>query len=410
MQNYLKIDLKKFITPEVKSLAKKATNDFLKNYLADGGAFFDLPNDTSIADACTEFAKRSQHFKEVVILGIGGSSLGAETLVRTLGKTDTKFHFMDNIDPVHVVEVLEKISWNKTLFLVVSKSGTTPETLSQFFLVERELNKRKLPINQHLVCITDSHEGPLWEFANQSQTVHFPIPREVGGRFSALTSVGLLPAALAGIDIKKIIKGAAAVRESFLKEKEKNDIALFAAAEFFQCKKGFVNRSSMAYGEKLSTYLAWYRQLLAESIGKNEGGITPLAFTGTTDQHSELQLYLDGRKDKFFVFYHVEKFEKDTRLPKITHPKLDYLSGRKLSEIIHAEEDGTRKALQKKGLPVATISIPKISEETLGALLFMAEIEIALLGKLFKINTYDQPAVEAGKIITKKTLKRLQKK
>ncbi len=312
------------------------------------------------------FAKKNHgKYKFFVVLGIGGSALGTLCIQESLGHLFKKNLFvLDNIDPVLIKELEDVIDYKKTLFIVVSKSGTTTETLAQYNYFKKK--------TKSFVFIGNFGKGS------------FQIPKDIGGRFSVLTAVGLLPAALLNFDIKKLLKGA---------EKMKTNLTpayQLAALQHKFYKQGKNITVLMPYAQKLFRFADWYRQLLAESIGKNSRiGITPVNALGATDQHSQLQLYSDGPNDKFFIFIEVENSKPN--IPPF-------------NKLLNIELNATREALTKKHRPCVTIKIPSINEETLGALFMFFEAEIAFLGKMFHINAFDQPGVELTKKLIKKAL------
>lgn len=316
-----------------------------------------------------------KNFERICVVGIGGSSSGAKALASAMEKTN--IIFLDNIDPDFVEMKLKSINLKKTLFILISKSGETTEII---FLASLIFSRVASPDN--FLVITDNNKGSLGKFARKNRIPVFQSPADIPGRFSVLSIVGLLPAALAGISTQKILDAAKQV-----KWKSAFQLAYRQYCHFLKKKNICV---FFSYSERLSDFADWYIQLLAESIGKSKRvGITPLKALGVKDQHSQLQLFLDGPDDKFYILLKPEK----------PHAKIP-----KLSKLFNAEYEGTKKALLKKGRMFAEISFPEISAETLGALLFFFELEIAFLGSLLKINIENQPAVELGKKFTKSIL------
>lgn len=350
-------------------------------------------------------------WKNIVVLGIGGSSLGTiavrEALISEFSK-GPKLYVVDNIDPHYTAELLENLNLSKTLFVVISKSGTTTEPMVLYALVKEKLIKKfKKNYTKHLVFVTDAEKGLLREIGEVEGITMFDIPDKIGGRFSVLTNVGLLPCALAGFDIEKLMKGASEMRKWIKSNPALENPALqLAAIQYLLDKEK--NKSMtvlMPYSNALFRMGDWYRQLLAESIGKNlEAGPTPINALGTTDQHSQLQLYSDGPNNKLLIFLRVLKFGKDPKIGKILPGEMGFLNGKKMSEVIDAAYQGTVEALRKNERPNLTIELDKIDAWHIGSLFMLFEFQVSLLGFFYEVNAFDQPGVEESKKITKKLL------
>ena len=380
---------------------KKELNKLLENFAKRNQDFYGLVDDESTVKKILSTAKKlSEKFPQIVVLGIGGSALPAKLINEALAKNPDKLSVLDSIDITTVQALEKKIELKKTLFIVISKSGTTTETMANYFYFRDKLKRAKLTPKEHFIFITNPDKGYLRENAEKEAIETFDIPKNTSGRFSALTPVGLLPAALVGIDIKKILHGAALERQLFTSSTPiKNRAYQFAKIQHSSYKKGRNINVIMSYTDRLTYIEEWYRQLLAESIGKNaKTGITPAIATGPKDQHSQLQLYSDGPKDKLIIFLEDNSPKKETKIP---NPLIKNLSYEKLLEI---ELESTKKALTKKNRPNISIKIDGISEESLGELLMLFMGQIALLGEMFKINAYNQPGVEAAKKLTKEAL------
>ncbi|MBI5414405.1 glucose-6-phosphate isomerase [Candidatus Peregrinibacteria bacterium] len=367
-----------------------------------------------------KFAKKVKgKYDYVVVLGIGGSSLGMIALKDAFGNlflgTHPQIYILDNIDPVFISECEEVLNLQKTLFLVITKSGGTPETLSQYFYFLKKVEEKKLVLKEHFVFITDPKKGLLREEVEKKGIPSFPVPENVGGRFSVLTAVGLVPAALIDVNIQNLLNGAKAMREKFLSQNISENLPFqIATIQYLLSKKGKNITVMMPYAQKLFRFADWYRQLLAESIGKEKNengekvhtGLTPVNALGVTDQHSQAQLYMEGPNDKFILFLEVEKFEKDIEipLPKEFHDSVHFLENTSFAKLMRVEKKATADALTEYGKPNITVHIPEISEEHLGELFLLFEGAIAFLGEYFGINAFDQPGVELSKNLTKKYL------
>ncbi len=384
--------------------------------------FVDLPSNSEEARKIMAWARKKRgSFDTLVVLGIGGSALGNIAIQNALRSPYwnllekkarrgwLRLFVFDNVDPRWAADLAAVIDPKKTLFNVISKSGTTAESLAAYYIfrkaVEDKVGVKKAA--KHFVITTDAQKGYLRELATREKMDSFVVPDNVGGRFSVLTPVGLFPAAMTGVNLEKLLSGAKAMRErcrsSILKQ---NPAAAFAALQYLFYQKGSKISVLMPYSQNLYSVADWYRQLWAESLGKKADrsgrvvhvGPTPIKALGVTDQHSQAQLYMEGPYDKTICFLSVSDFGK-----KITIPKVDpghYLSGRTLNELLKAEEQGTRSALTKAERPNLTVTDDEISETTLGELFFFFEMAAAYMGELFSINAFDQPGVELAKIYT----------
>lgn len=371
-----------------------------------------LPFQEDEINEIAKFAKTERKkWKSIVVLGIGGSSLGTIALQQAL-QTDkeTNLIVLDNIDPDFFTEKLESLKWKETLVIVISKSGTTPETMAQFYIIENILkHELKNDYKKHVIAVTDQKNGELKKLADNEDYQQFYIPANVGGRFSVLSPVGLLPAALIGIDIVKLCEGAQQIHEDCFQESlRQNPAALLAVSAYLLDKKKEKKIHVMyPYCNKLIGLADWYAQLLAESIGKNiDTGLTPVRAIGATDQHSQLQLWNEGPNDKVITFLEVRNFKHNIPIPYFENDALDYLSGKSLNELISAEKSGTEMALTKNRRPNQTVLVPALNEETLGQLLYLFEMQIAILGELYSVDTYNQPGVDDGKKLTKRIMEK----
>jgi len=383
-----------------------------------GYAFLGLPDDTKAIQEMVKSAKREQKRKwqNIVVLGIGGSALGGIALQEALLGANSNLNrsprlfFVDNVDPDFVNSVFSLIDFRKTLFIVVSKSGGTTEPMALYSIVKKMLIRvEPKHYADHLIFVTDLHSGLLQKIGAKENIRVFGIPSKVGGRFSVLTAAALLPAALVGINIQKLVGGANKMMESIRKGKGIQNPALLLAClqHWMDTEKKKPMVVMMPYGNRLFRIADWYRQLLAESIGKNpKTGPTPINALGTTDQHSQLQLYNEGPDNKWFIFMEALKPGIDQKLGNNLPKEIGFLNGRSLDEILKASLQGTIGSLTKNGRPNITLKLDRISEESVGGLLMLLEFQVALLGLLYKVNAFDQPGVEQSKIITKKILSR----
>lgn len=384
--------------------------------------FFDLPTDRALLAQTLEFAQRVRgRYRDVVLLGIGGSALGPLALRgalrppawNSLGDEARdgypRLHVLDNVDPVTVSAILARVRLEESLFLVVSKSGGTAETMAQYLIVRDLLTDALLPLADHLVFVTDPAKGALRPIADAEGIPALDIPANVGGRFSVLTPVGLLPAALIGIDVEAMLAGAAEITARCATDEAKdNPAGAFATLQWLAdtTARKHVN-VLMPYADPLRDIAAWFVQLWAESLGKQRGagehvGPTPVPALGATDQHSQVQLFMEGPLDKTVTFVAVRTPERDVTIP-LGHTDvadLAYLGGNTLWQLLNAERRATAGALAARGRPSMTIEIERVDPWHLGALMMLLEIATAYAGSLYGINAFDQPGVELGKRFT----------
>ena len=348
------------------------------------------------------------------MLGIGGSSLGGQAFTSALGsgKPDLgRVHFIDNVDPTTLGGLLDRLDPERTVAAVITKSGATVETLAQLLIIRRWFRSSvgQGELRKRLTFITDPHKGLLRDLAEKEGIRSFEIPENVGGRFSVLTAVGLLPAAFAGIDIEGVLEGAremsSSITEDFI---DSTGAFKFATGALFALKKyGSTNLVLMPYADALRVTSAWFVQLWAESLGKRVSrngevvyaGQTPIAAIGATDQHAQVQLFVEGPRDKVVAIVSVKNFNRKLVIPNELEDReeVSFLHGRDLGELLDAERRGTRAALLNAGVPVIDIELESLEPNVFGALLVLLEGACALMGTAMGINPFDQPGVEAGK-------------
>lgn len=399
--------------------AAKAAHAAVAKMRADGSlGFMDIVSDTRLLAQSVEFAgKVRAQFDDVVILGIGGSALGPialrtalrpygwNTLSRAERGDEPRLQVLDNVDPVTIGALLDRVVLPRTLFVVTSKSGGTAETMAQFLIVHERLEKAGLPVSHHVVFITDPTQGALRPLANKLGVSALDIPANVGGRFSVLTPVGLLPAALIGIDVSAIAAGAAdMVTRCADASFESNPALVYSTAQWLaDTKHGKHIHVFMPYSDPLRDFAAWFVQLWAESLGKQREGAgvgpTPIAALGATDQHSQVQLFMEGPADKTVTFVGVRERERDLTIPAAFSDvkELGYLAGHSLGELIDVEQRATAGALARRGRPNMTIALDRVDEWHVGSLIMFLEIATAYAGSLYGIDAFNQPGVELGK-------------
>lgn len=394
----------------IKNLFSKKSSDMLD--------WLDLPDqsqeDIKKLEEYGKFIRRK--FDNLVVFGIGGSALGIKmlknTFVDSLNRNiGIKVYVCDNIDPDYVISLINSLNLKKTMVNVITKSGSTSETLAQMSLVLDKFKSKKLDPAKHF-CVTTTKDNSLWKYAEENNMETFAIPAGVGGRFSVLSNVGLLPASVMGIDISKLLLGGNIARRNALDVTSNNIAYTCAYINYTYLNKGLTNLVVMPYSDRLALFPDFFAQLWAESLGKKFNrkgeevfaGQTPIKTLGVTDQHSQLQLYSEGVKDKVIIFVKVDHSDLDMTISE----GLDiagHLKGVSLKELLDYEYSATAYSLTKVDRPNYTISIDKIDEVNIGKLIFMSEMMTAFMGEMMGVNTYDQPGVELSKIYTKGCLK-----
>lgn len=411
------------LAPRIKALTQQMNADRKAGRLV----YRDLPYREEMLES---IEKEIEHFRDrcdvLIVLGIGGSALGNIALQSALNpgtynlmsdrtRTGPQIFVLDNVDPDHIKSVVDLIApkLKRTVVNVISKSGETAETAAQFILF-RDLLQAKLgkKYKDNILATTDPHGGTLREICNKEGFRTLEVPDGVGGRFSVLSAVGLFSAGLCGIDIQAILAGAQEM-DKHVKSDDltKNPAALLAAIHFILNKKGKVMSVMMPYSNALYYLADWFRQLWAESLGKKFdlsgkrevfAGQTPIKALGTTDQHSQVQLYREGPNDKLITFLQVERFENKLAIPTSmkSNEKLAYLANSNFQTLINSEKLATEYALLESQRPTLTVSFPSITPETVGQFIYLYETAVSYMGGLLGINTYDQPAVQLGKDAT----------
>ncbi len=343
-------------------------------------------------------------YDNFIQVGIGGSALGANASIGFLNglysnyKSKKRYFALDNIDPQRLDFVMS-LDFEKTVFHIVSKSGSTIETLSQFFIIFEEAEKRlKCDVNKHFV-FTTSDKGFLYEFAQEHNIKTFFIPREVGGRYSVFTTAGLLAISFLGNNIDRFVEGAKTAVRAFRNGWNMPlDFASFTVTQYNNGKNMLI---MFAYKDMLYGAADWFRQLWAESLGKDSKGQTPIKALGTTDQHSQLQLYMDGPKDKTIIFLDTLA-NNDFKIGNAFD--FEYLKDKHISQIMDAEKQATLKSLTENSIPCGSIFLTQKDEFALGALYISLMIATVKAADILGINPFDQPGVELGKVYTKRFL------
>jgi glucose-6-phosphate isomerase len=377
--------------------------------------FLDLPDRDDLLAAVMEATEkvRSRGMTDAVVLGIGGSALGTIVLLEALRNDGRRprVHVVDNVDPAPLLALLARLVPTNTCFLVVSKSGETVETLAQYLVAREWLERSGVDPVGHLAFVTDPHRGTLRRIADGERILALPVPPNVGGRFSVLSPVGLFPAALAGLDVAALLAGARAVRDAALAAAPERDVAgAFAVLQWLaHARRGSGIHVLMPYCSALRSLGYWFVQLWAESLGKKDPtgrpvGPTPLAALGATDQHSQLQLFMDGPPDKTITFVRVLCHERDLPIPRSSQSSegatFEGLAGRGLADLLDAEYRSTAAALAARQRLSMTFELERLDAWHVGGLLMLLQLATAYAGSLYGVDAFDQPGVELGKRFT----------
>ncbi len=407
--------------------AKAAFDAFEARRRSGEVGFAELPRDTAGASAAVQLGRDlAGRFENLLVLGIGGSSLGGRAIVSALGhpfhnllprerRGAMRVFFPDNSDPATFEALLGTVDLAETCFATITKSGGTAETMAQHLALRERCVARfgEEGFRERCVVVTDPAKGALRAIAQTEGLRAVSVPPSVGGRFSALSAVGLLPAAAAGADTAALLDGAAAMearcRSASLRE---NPALLYAATlHLLDTRKGKRIHVLMPYADALRETGDWFVQLWAESLGKGaDVGPTPFRAVGATDQHSSLQLMMEGPLDKVVTFVRVAQPRADVSVsvPPLyrAYPEIAYLDGHTMGELIEAERRATDAALRQAGRPTATLALPRLDARSMGELLMLLELAVAYAGGLYGVNAFDQPGVEASKRYTQGLLGR----
>ncbi len=386
--------------------------------------FLDLADDPALLRSCQALAlDYSRDTEDVVILGIGGSALGTIALRTALlaplwnlldvraRQYKPRLHVLDNVDPRTVAAVLKLVNPARALFVVISKSGSTAETMAQYLIVRAHVDSvLGSEASKRFVFITDPSKGALRAAAQSQGIAALEVPSNVGGRFSVFSPVGLFPAIMCGIDATALLRGASAMKSrcDLNVALEKNPAAMYAMLQWLcDVRQGAHVHVYMPYSDALRDVADWFVQLWAESLGKirpdgKSVGPTPLAAVGATDQHSQVQLFMEGPLDKTVTFIAEMSREMDQPIPSTVAgmDELSYLGGHSLGELLDAERRATAGALAARGRPSMTIELPVVDAYHLGELIMLMEIATVIAGELYGVEPLDQPGVELGKQFT----------
>jgi len=394
------------------ALAKSASAlDWLRQQHAGKGLeLLGIPARSDDLRAASKQAAALKDFSTIAVLGIGGSSLGGQALtaLRKVSKPFVEFH--DNPDPFSWAKALKRFDLKKTHFIAISKSGGTAETLMQVLTATEALEKLGVKsLKKHFTIITEPHQSALADFADSIGAVKLDHPLGVGGRYSVLTMVGAVPGLAMGLNFKQLRAGAQAALDQVLRAGTPADAPAASGAALHYAlsqQNKLASTVLWPYVDDLSVFGGWWRQLWAESLGKDGQGSTPVSVLGPVDQHSQLQMFRDGPSTALFTLMTVDTKGKGAAAPRARANALGlkYLAGKRLGDLVDAEARATAQTLFKNGRPVRQIHLPKVDEFHMGALMMHFMLETIIMGKLMNVDPFDQPGVEEGKILARQYL------
>ncbi|MBF7067976.1 glucose-6-phosphate isomerase [Campylobacter volucris] len=398
-----------FKTQDLQNISAYANrmNDELKS--GDIGYYHLVNTSFELISQSKEFIKNKTHIKSIVLVGMGGSSCGVKALKELLfdHEEEKELFIIDNTSSHTFTNIMKKLDIKKTLFIIASKSGTTIEVISLFKLIIAYFNLEHKNLNENFVFITDLN-SKLHKLGDELNIKCFFIPQNVGGRFSVLSAIGIVPLTFCNYDTKALLEGARACFVDFFEKKETH--ILQKAYHYCTHKNAHIN-VLFSYGDAFKAFNEWYVQLIAESLGKKQGfkriGLTPIALIGARDQHSFLQLIMDGPKDKTITFLKIKDSKKSPSIPNISLNHLqscDFTNDINLHDLLNAQCDATAQALISENLSVDIIELEKLDAWHCGYLMYYYELFTSACGIMLGINTYDQPGVEVGKLILKNML------
>lgn len=376
--------------------------------------FHNLPYEKKAINDSKKYIKENinliQHIDNLIIIGIGGSSLGLKAIDSMLAHLPYRkcinLKFLEHTDPIKIEKSLKKVKLNNSLFIIISKSGTTIETLSLMKYVLKRYDLLKNNKNKKHLCFITDADSPLHNLGNLENIPTLTINKNIGGRYSVLSTIGILPLMILGYDVESLLLGAKNFSTRFFERKEEH--LLKKAIFLSNNREKFHINILFSYSSVFKNFNAWYVQLWGESLGKlnsfgKKTGLTPIALIGSIDQHSFLQLIVQGVMDKTVTFLSLE--QKSYTNPKIPNLRLKFLdscnfvNGKSFALLLQQQQISTMEAIQKEGIPTDHIEIKKLNEKSIGELIIYYEILTSCVGKILDINAYDQPGVELGKKI-----------
>lgn len=407
----------RFLQPPTSGMAKQqaALVGFAHAAIRQQHAVLDVPFwQDDLAEILAIASQIRQNFRRLIVLGTGGSSLGGMMLTELAMQAHSIEHpryevvFAENLDPVSLRRILEPSALKESFILAISKSGGTVEPLFLALIVAEKLANLGCQLPQHMAVLVGEGESPMRRFAEDHALRIIHHPSAIGGRYSVLTAVGLLPAAVMGLDVAAIRAGAQTVVTGIAAGVDASAPLIGAAWHAALLDAGISQSIFMPYCDRLFAMGSWWRQLVAESLGKQGRGITPVRSLGAVDQHSQLQLYLDGPRDKCFTLIQVDvssegDFASKTALARYGLPELEQAT---TGDVLMAQSEATATTLAQHGCMVRHMAVSRLDEAAIGGLLMHWMVEVLAMAQLMDVNPYDQHAVEQGKILTRQLLQR----
>lgn len=381
---------------EVENAVSKLRQEIIDRKIAA----IDIVNNSADLEEILSAIQKIKEYQNIYFLGVGGSSLAGKTLT-SLVSENSKLNFIESIDPQSIYDFINKVDFDNSFFVVISKSGETIETICQTLIIKKALDEFGVKdFSNKFLFITQDHDNSIGKIAQQLGCQILNHPQDIGGRYSCFSIVGVLPAILAGLDASKIRRGARKCLENFFQNQDFTD-SCYNQISFY--RQGFQGNVIMPYIDRLKNFTDWYRQLWAESLGKNGFGSVPINSMGTVDQHSQLQLYIEGPRDKFFTFI-VKNNQKNDFFIEDVENCATLFGNKKLSQILKIEENTTIQSLLDRNLPIRIIELKELNEEVMGCLMMHMFLETIIVAYVQNINPFDQPAVEDRKTMAKNIL------
>jgi glucose-6-phosphate isomerase len=395
---YLRVHgVKKEIREEEESTIQSAIKNVEEKIASKSYGFITILSDKKMLTRMNTVFQGIRWAKSLVVVGIGGSDLGARAIQQAIElerpALDVYFHG-DSTDPVAITRLLRLIDLEDTVFCIISKSGETIETISQYVLFKSIMKQQTEEWAEHFVFITDAKKGILREEADQHHIATLAIPDDVGGRFSVQTTVGLFPALAMSVDVEKLLEGGKSAVKEYRKIAQE-----IATDQYLLYQQGLKVNILMPYSVQLEEFGRWYRQLWAESLGKDGKGVLPIQARGPADQHSQVQFYTQGSLLHSLLFLRIEQREDDYTIDEVDINAVSYLKGHSFHEIVNREQESTALALKKLGRSTATFSLDKLDAFGLGQLFLVFELAVVYLAEMLGVNAFDQPGVEEGKVM-----------
>jgi len=403
------------VSGEIQRRASRGAEQVHRAWRDGGHGFIDLPESKSERlGGWVKRMRQADSIEQVVVLGIGGSSLGTKAIAEACEVSGLRVS--ESVDPRRVRRLLQECDWRRTAVVAVSKSGSTVETISKFSTVRARMVETLGESEAHArMCVVTGEGTPLREFAEAREIAVYDVPENVGGRFSVLSNVGRVPLDLVGFNVSRLLEGAAVVRDRWVMACERDTDeqraapTALAADLFGLLQAGATELVMISYMDRTASLVDWYRQLVAESLGKKlnrEGdevrtGLTPVKAAGPVDQHSQVQLYVEGEARRAVMFVSEQDRSGDVEIedPTVLADEFDYLKGRTFGELREAERWGTERALREAGVPTGHFQFSRVAPASVGGFIMMWELATAIVGEMLDIDAFDQPGVERGKVL-----------